>query len=355
MSGARTGRGQSGRPTRRKLNITDLAARIGLSKGTVSRALNNYPDISEETRRRVREAAIAHGYSPSSFAQRLAKGATHTIGIVREANPAPMSEAFLGEFVGGASAALGEHGYDLLFATPAPGEEPIESYRRLLDDGRVDGFIIYRTETDDARVAFLKGEGAPFVAHGRTRDESGYAWLDTENEVAFYDATRHLLALGHRKIALLGGPQNYNFSRLREAGYRRAMAEAGAERRVIEAGLAPASGFAACQALLGKGEAPTAILAITDAAALGVIQAAGHAGLSVPKDLSVIGCDGVESAAWVDPPLTTMATRGRHAGRRLAEMLLTLLAGEDPAGLQELWRAELIRRSSDGPPPAAHS
>ncbi|MBJ3775140.1 LacI family DNA-binding transcriptional regulator [Acuticoccus mangrovi] len=348
---AKPGR-ERGRKGPARLTISELAARIGVSKGTVSRALNGYPDVSEETRRRVHEAAAMHGYAPLSTARRLATGTTRIIGIVREAQPAPMSEAFLGEFIGGASAALAERGYDLLFATPTKDEAPIASYRRLLDEGRVDGFILYRSETDDARVRWLREWGAPFVVHGRTRDESGYAWLDTDNIASFYDATTHLAGLGHRRIAMVTGPERFNFVRLRTVGYVRAMAEMGVPPHLIASDLSPRSGYLATRAILAGPTPPTAIVAITDAVALGVMHAAIEAGLDIPGDISIVGCDGVESAAWAARPLTTMATESRHAGARLAEMLLALIGGADPDSLHEIWRAHLLRRASDAPPRA---
>jgi len=339
----------------RRVGIDGLARELGLAKSTVSRALNDYPDIAAETKERVREAALRAGYHASALARRLKRGRVETVGIVLAEPGHHLESPHLSAFLAGVARGLEGNGLDLLVATaPAP-DRWQEVYERLVEGRKADGFVVIRTETDDPRVRHLLGRGIPFVAHGRTAGGPSFAWVDVDNAAAAAEAVEHLARLGHRRIAHLAGPARYNFARLRREGFARGLAAAGLAADpalVVECAISSAAGEAGARTVLARAEPPTAIVAATDALALGAIRAIRAAGLTVGRDVSVVGYDDVPMAAVVDPPLTTFDQASAEAGECAARLLVRLLAGEPASALRVLRRARLVRRASDGPPAA---
>jgi LacI family transcriptional regulator, galactose operon repressor len=333
--------------------LKQLAARLSLTEGTVSRALNDYSDIAESTRKRVRALARELGYRPSSLARRLAKGITETIGIVLPPGMAYLSEPFLVEFIEGVSRVLAERDRDLLVSAPHSDETETDAFDRLITAGKVDGFVVFRTLTDDPRIDYLRDNKIPFVAHGRTHDPNGYAWLDTDNVSAFRSAVDHLVELGHRRVGFVGAPETLNFARLRKSGFLEGVEKNEIDSNpalIAEAALTQESAFKAAEDLLDLSQPPTAILCTTDLMAIGAARAIRERGFAIGSDVSVIGYDGLPIGEYFDPPLTTITQSIGGAGHRTAEMLIDLIDGADPEGMNELWPTHLIRRASDGPP-----
>lgn len=337
----------------RRVGIDGLARELGLAKSTVSRALNDYPDIAAETKERVREAARRSGYHASALARRLKRGRVETVGIVLAEPGHHLESPHLAAFLAGLARGLEAHGLDLLVAT-APGPERWrEVYERLIEGRKADGFVLIRTETDDPRVRWLLARGIPFVAHGRTVSGPPFAWVDVDNAAAAAEAVHHLARLGHRRIAHLAGPARYNFARLRREGFFAGLAQCDLSADaalVVECALDTDAAEAATRTLLALPEPPTAIVCATDALALGAVRATRAAGLAVGRDVSVIGYDDVPMAAVLDPPLTTFDQASADAGECVARLLVRLLAGEPAATLRTLRSARLVRRASDGPP-----
>ncbi|MCK7612879.1 LacI family DNA-binding transcriptional regulator [Roseibium sediminicola] len=346
---------------RGSVTIDDVARHVGVAKGTVSRVLNNYTDISEGTRKRILKAVQDLGYQPSATARNLKRGRQDTLGIVIPVGHGSGADPFLSEFIDGIARALDELGLDLLVTTAHSRTHMIETLQRLMARRKVDGFIVTRTEVDDPRIAHLLEQGFPFVAHGRTRDPSGYAWFDIDNESAFADGVRHLYSLGHERIGLIGGTLDLNFALQRRNGYRQGLEALGlAHDPELESlqDVGEKGGFAGAKALLSLSEPPTALLCVTDALAIGAVQFCRKFGLKVGSDVTVIGYDGLPVGEYLDPPLTTFSQSAQDAGGRVARMLIDVLDGKDPKSLQALAQATLIRRASDGAPsmtPAALS
>ena len=344
-----------GGPAQRGATLRDLARALGLAEGSVSRALNGYPNVSAKTRERVLTEARRMGYEPSSSARRLARGVTDTVGIVLPQRLHQEPEPFLFEFLDGVGRALAEQQRDLLVASCAPGEDEMATHRRLVSSGKVDAFVIVRTQTSDPRIDLLLETGVPFVAFGRTEDSERYAWVDTDNEQGTEDAVDHVATLGHRRIALVAPSNEMNFARLRRAGYRQGLIANGlpADRRLdvtVDLGAQAAEGAVA--ALLDLPDRPTALLCGSDLMAIGAIKASRSRGLTVGSDITVIGYDGLPIGEFTDPPLTTIAHDIGEAGHRTAECLVAVLGGDTPEHHRHLLPARLIRRSTDGPPSA---
>ncbi|WP_198670564.1 LacI family DNA-binding transcriptional regulator [Oceanicella sp. SM1341] len=333
------------------MTIDQIARELNLAKSTVSRALNGYPDISEDTRERVTRTALSLGYTASSAARNLKRGRLDTVGIVLPGDELDISSPFLVQFLRGATAVLEQRGLDLLVASSPSGQDWQPTYERLIAGRKVDGLILTRTLADDPRVAFLNRTRFPFVCYGRTRSPEDFAWLDIDCGPAMREAVRRATALGHRRIGFVCAPTEVNFARLQREAFEEAAQAAGLDTSlVIEAGLDSADGAEAARGLLALPEPPTAILCGLDVLAFGVMHALRDAGLRPGEEVSVIGYGDVQFAAFHQPPLSTFSQDARNAGAWTAEMLIALLQGTTAALLQRLRPATFVERATLGAP-----
>lgn len=345
--------GTDGRPGMGRVTISQVAAETGLAKGTVSRALNDYPDISHGTKQRVRAAARALGYTPMAHAQAIRTGRVRAVGLILQMEQHDAQRPFLADFLRGISVAASAEGWTLTVATAASQDEGLQTYRRLIADRKADGFILPRTLWVDPRAELLRAADVPFVMYGRTRDDNGCAWFDIRGEEAVRQAVLRLADLGHTRIAYLGGDPIYTFAVLRMQAFRDAMAEAGlkVEGDLIRDGLRDiASGEIAGASLLDGEARPTAIVGATDVLAVGAALAARARGLALGRDVSIIGYDGSPEGEMLDPKLTTYVVDQAAAGRRLTELLIARIRGEAPHRLRETAEAKLRIGGTDGPP-----
>lgn len=336
----------------RRPTLSALAESVGLSKPTVSRALNNYPDISESTKQRVREAAASIGYIGSSRARQLTKGHAEAIGMVTLADNIGLRAAYQSEFTNALSLGLAQQNYDLMVHTVLTDNDEVESYRRLYGEGKVDGFVIMRTRKNDARVRALLDANIPFVTQGRTELFDRHAWLDIDVEQGFGDVFNHLYELGHRHFAFLNGGKDVYSSSLRQAGVAAAAASCGVPSENIcqlSGDFSAASGHLAMRRLRDENPQVTALICSNDAMAMGAVSQAHELGLAVPKDISVTGYDGVRLAEFYNPPITTIAHSAAQCGQALASMVVGLVQGDAPTSHQVLLPADLTIRSSTAP------
>jgi LacI family transcriptional regulator len=338
-----------------RTTLKALSEHLGLSEGTVSRALSGYPDISERTKERVMTAAKELGYQPNSSARRLAKGRAECIGYILPARTGYLSDPFLAQLLDGITQALHDRHWDLMMSVPRTAADELDAITRLARSGRVDGLIISRTLVEDVRVKRMQELKIPFVTHGLTAQSAHHAWYDVDNARATQDAVRFLHELGHRKIGHIHAPLRYNFANLRREGYVAGLEAAGlpySPRIEAEAELSSEAGHKACTDLLSldAAERPTALVCVSDMVAIGAMQAIRDMGLTPGADVSVVGYDGLPIGEHTSPPLTTMAQPLIEGGRRIGEMLLAVIDGADPHSQQELATATLIRRDSAMPP-----
>ena len=337
---------------RKKITIQDLSDHLGLTKGTVSRALNKYPDIAASTQLRVSTAAKKLGYHPSSQAQAIRTGLIKSIGLVLNVAGENSHRPFLSEFLNGISLRLGEDEWALVVATAQSDENSIEVHSRLIAEQKVDGFILPRTKINDARVDLLKSKNVPFVLYGRIRKVEGCAWYDIAGENAMAHAVNRLSTFGHKRIAFIGGNKDNNFEDLRRSGYKVGLTKENLpfdSDLVVENAMSNEQGFGAALELLALSEPPTAVICALDRAALGAYRAATSHGLIVGRDISIIGYDGIPEGAYANPPLTTFSVDSKAAGMRLADIILKVVRGADASSFSELVDASLIERQSDGP------
>ncbi|MDB9708087.1 substrate-binding domain-containing protein [Planktotalea frisia] len=336
------------------VNLKAVAAHLGLTVSTVSRALNDYPDISQATRTRVKQAADKLGYRANQNARRLSKGTPETICYLMPRQIGPNAQPFVAQLLSGLGEALNERSWDLLVSQADASVGDIESIERLVRSGRIAGLVISRPLKNDPRVKLMQKLGCPFVVHGRTADCEDYAWYDVDGEDAFVTAVNHLVTLGHRRIGFIGAPLQYQFAQERLDGYARGLQHNGIaqESELVEiAEFSDEGGMAAAGILLDLPKPPTAIVCVTDMIALGALEAMHARGVIPGSDVSLIGYDGLHFGKHANPPLTTLAQPQAHAGRRLGDILLAIIDGAEPTTFQELQRAYLVRRKTDGPAP----
>jgi LacI family transcriptional regulator len=344
------------------MNLRELAESLGLSQTTVSRALNGYPEVREETRARVLAAADAANYAPNSRARRLATGRAMTIGhVVPLSGQEELVNPIFADFVAGAGEVYAREGYDLLLSM-VPSGEAERAYRQMAANGSVDGLMVQAPKVEDGRIALLQELSLPFLVHGRTGHYANYSWLDVANIRAFRRATDFLLDLGHRRIALINGQEELDFANRRRKGYVEALEARGIP---IDPALMRADvmsehyGYKAAAEMLDRPTPPTAFVVSAIIPAVGVRRAAGERGLQLGRDVSVICHDDVLSYFGNDtatapkgPPFTATRSSIRDAGRRCAEILIDLIRHPDRPPVQELWEAELTLGQSTGPAPS---
>lgn len=334
------------------VTLRDIARRVGKSVTTVSRALDNYDDVSPETRALVHQVAAEMGYTPSTLAQRLQKQRSETIGLILPTFGPRFSDPFFSEFIAGIGNQAAERGYDLLVSTRPPGDQEMDAYRQTMQGRQVDGFIIVRTRRQDDRIQFLRKANFPFVAFGRTDGPLDYPFVDEDSQLGMRLVAEHLIELGHRRIGLITGPQYLMFIHHRIQGFRDGLQKNGLTLKqslVREADLTQRGGYTQTNLLLDLRAPPTAIVACNDLMAFGAMSAAQDRGLEVGKDIAITGFDDIPMAEYTHPPLTTLHQPIYKIGEQVCAMLIQLILGETLERDQIILRPRLeIRQSSGG-------
>ncbi|MDW6022486.1 substrate-binding domain-containing protein [Mesorhizobium sp. BAC0120] len=333
-----------------------MAGHLDLSITTVSRALAGHEQIALETRKRVVAAAKELGYVPNTAARTLVSGRSGFVAMVLPVRGPHLVDSFLGEFVTGLGEGLVQHGADLILAAAAVGQSELSVLRHVVESGRADGVVVTRIAETDERLAYLRERKFPFVAHGRLLDaDFPYNWLDTDGAHAFGEAFDMLYELGHRHFGLLTISEPMTFRHLRQDGLAAAIARRGDPSVRLTVATAPrfdrGARIQAVNRMLAAPERPTAIVGLFDELALTVMEEASRVGLSIPRDLSVIGFDNIAASAYAPPGLTTFDASIRQCAREIAEMLLAVITDRSKEPLSRLVRPTLVTRASHGPVP----
>jgi LacI family transcriptional regulator len=323
--------------------IKDVARMAGVSPTTVSRVLNRKMIVRKETEERVWAAVEALGYQPDGSARALVTGQTAAIGIIVR----DICDPFFAPIVHGITAVANVNGYSSFLCNliADPSSAP---YLRLVHEKRVDGVIIATSHIADEQILLLVAEGVPLVLVNRRMD--GVVSICTDNEKGAYEATSHLVELGHCRIAYIDVPSYVRSGISRRMGYERALREHGLPLHpdlvTVEENSAD-GGYRAATDLLSLRERPTAVLAYDDVMAIGALRALQESGVRMPEDMAVVGYDDIPLAAHVSPPLTTVRQAMQTMGIQAMQMLIRLIRGEDLAEGEVVLQPELIvRRSS---------
>ncbi|HET9553497.1 MAG TPA: LacI family DNA-binding transcriptional regulator [Anaeromyxobacteraceae bacterium] len=327
--------------------IVDVARRAGVSPSTVSHVLNRTRFVSADARRRVEEAVEALGYRPNALARSLRSGRSHTIGLVLPDSGNP----FFAELAREIQLAAYDAGYSVVLCNTENDVEKERGSVALLMRTQVDGIVLVAVDERGDALRSLARQALPVVVMDRERPDLALDTVLTDHRQGGLDATRHLLALGHRRVACVAGPAGLSPSALRLGGYRQALEEAGLpyDAALVRHGdFHPASGHAAARALLALADPPTALFACNDLMAFGVLRAAAELDRPVPEALAVVGYDDVELAAFAVPPLTTVAQPRAEMGRAAVRLIASRVADPRLPRQQALLPVSLVVRRSSG-------
>ncbi len=312
-----------------KITISDIARFAGVSKATVSRVLNQKPDVDPVTRERILHIMEERAFLPSITASRLAGGRSRLIGVLIPSLTWPL----IPEIMRGVSEMVVQSPYELLLYSITREQDRNEKNQgdvidRILDGKLAASLLAVFPGQSAQHLTRLHEQGFPIVMIDDQEKPTQIPWVSADNRVGGYSATRYLLQLGHRRIAHIQGPQKYLVSYERYQGYCEALHEAGIypdPELVMEGNFMPSSGRACASKLLSLEDRPTAIFAASDQMAYGVLAAAEEYSLRVPEDLSVIGFDDIPLSAHTRPALTTVRQPFYEMGQQAVALLLSLL------------------------------
>lgn len=331
-----------------RVTIADVATAAGVSKTAVSFAFNNPERLGQATLERVLGVAADLGYTPHPAARALSMRRSGTIGIlIPQRLSTVFANPFLSELLQGLGELCEEHDLTLLLVPPLDG-----SLEGAIRQASVDGFISLGLSPDDKELEVIDRIGIPTVLVDSEASASHPA-VNVDDEGGARQAAQHLLGLGHRRTAVIVLPptrtqvQSTPTATRRMAGYVSALESAGApEPLKVMAGISVAAGMRAFEALPKGKRRPSAVLAMSDMAAIGVVSAAIAAGLRVPEDLSVVGFDDIPAAAWTNPPLTTVRQPIVEKGRLAARLLIQRMKGKPIESPEPLATTLVVREST---------
>jgi LacI family transcriptional regulator len=327
--------------------IKDVAALAGISYTTVSHVVNKTRPVSEEVRVKVEAAIKTLDYVPSAVARSLKAKTTATIGLLvpNSLNP------YFAELARGIEDYCERNGYCVILCNSDDNPDKQRSYLRVLLEKRIDGLIVASAGGDAGLVEGLAGVRTPMVIVDRGLEGVNADMVRIDHEYGAYLATRHLLELGHRDIATIGGPASTSVAQMRLAGYCRALKEAGVEvarERMLESDFTSTGGYNTAAILL-ENNPPSAIFAGNDMIGIGVLRAAAERNIRVPTELSVIGFDDIQMSRYVYPALTTVGQSILQLGEMAAEVLLRRIATPDMATDQRIVTPSIVLRESTAP------
>ncbi|MGN7998915.1 substrate-binding domain-containing protein [Sphingomonas sp. 22176] len=336
------------------MDIRELASHLGLSIGTVSRALNDRKDVSPATRQRVIEAAQAFGYAPNQSGRTLRRGRTGTVGfmLTLEHDSAIHGDPFFMALLEGLQNGLSEQDLDLAVLLARKGEDGLTFLRRHVSRSTVDGWVLSGTQQNDPRITFLLDHKIPFVALGRTALDRDYAWIDLDFEGLVAQAMALLLTDGHRRIGLVAPPATINNSHIVVAEYRAALANAGIpidEALVHRGDSDEHDGEAATRELMALDQPPTALLLMGETSPVGAYRALRGLGREPGRDIAVIGLRDNPTCQALSPDLTCFTLDLNALGLALAQGLIAILESKDGKPLdlvQRRWPMVLRVRES---------
>jgi LacI family transcriptional regulator, galactose operon repressor len=338
------------------VTIRDIAKKLGLSIGAVSRALDGYPDISEETRQRVVEAAKEMGYVPNQAARHLRRQKADAIGYILPASTPRFTDPFFSEFIAGLGDETSQHPYDLLISIASPGEELEKRiYQDWAHSRKVDGFILTHMHLNDWRVSYLSEIRTPFTALESISEAGEFPRVEVNRQGGMLELIDHLCRQGFHRIAYLGGPSELQIQAALYEGYLRGLERNGLDfhQGLVSFGdLTCVGGYEASKRLLSIANPPDAIVCINDESAFGVLHAAHEMNLSMGKDLAVAGFDGVQETKFTEPPLTTLDIPVYDIARQLVKMLVSEIQGVKIPEHQVVYQPRLLVRESTGGNPS---
>jgi LacI family transcriptional regulator len=333
------------------VTIEQIAQLASVSRSTVSRVLNNHPNVRAAVRDRILQVIDEHGYAPQAAARSLASQRTNVIGLLIPLNTdVVFSDPFFNHVIQGITEACNAHGYFLMLSMVTDDMKQ-SFYQRILRSRQFDGVILLSNHTDDPILPQLLKDQMPMVLVGRHPFIEDVSWVDVENREGARRAVTHLIELGHRRIGTITGSLNLVAAADRRDGYLQALADAELPvlpELIVEREFTHESGQAAMRQLLALAEPPTAVFVASDIMALGALSAIQEAGLRVPEDISIVGFDDLPATSSANPPLTTVHQPIYEMGLAAARLLIEQLDRRRQETAQVHMPAQLVVRHSSG-------
>lgn len=328
--------------------MRDVAERAGVSLTTVSHVINRTRFVSDDVTTRVQQAMEDLNYRPNELARSLRRGQTKTLGLILPDSANPYF-AEIGHAIEATSSTLG---YNVILCNTHGAEDQEEHYINVLRNKQVDGIIFVATGDKASSISDTLGENFPILLVDRELVGVHTDVIIVDNHQGGLLATRHLLELGHRRVACISGPSTVRPSAERISGYIQALEEydLAFDSNLFRTGdFHPNSGYLAALDLLQQPDPPTAIFTCNDLMAIGVIRAASETGCSIPADLALVGFDNIELAEYTIPPLTTISQPIEWMGEIAAKKLIQRIEEEDSMEpTRQLLPVELVVRGSSG-------
>ncbi len=332
------------------LTIEKIAKQAGVSRSTVSRVLNNHPNVSPTARERVLAVTQKVQFQPNLAARGLAAGHTRVLGLVI---PMPVAAVFSDPYhpivIQGVASACNTHDYSVMLWLAEP-EYERRTISKILHNGLIDGLILASMLVNDPLLESLSASDLPFILIGRHLSNERVNYVDVDNINSAREIVSYLIRLGRRCIATITGPKNMIAGADRLDGYLAALRERGITPQpdlIVAGDFTEAGGYNAMQQLLPH--KPDAVFAASDMMALGALRVIREAGLRVPEDIALIGFDDIPFAAHADPPLTTVRQPIHRTGVIAAETLIDLIAHPDSHPRRIILPTELVIRASTSP------
>lgn len=329
-----------------KVTIKDIAKEADVSITTVSRVLNNKPDVSIDTRKKIEQVIEKLGYNPNTIARGLVTKKTYTIGLIIP----DISNPFFPEVAHGIESKAKELGYSVIFYNTNNDKKAEKHAIELLKGKRVDGIILSLSLENNKELHKLAAENFPVVELDRKVPDSSFPTVTINNEDSAFQATEHLIKLGHIRLAHITGDLGTQTGLDRLSGFQKALSKYGLkieDRWLQEGNYSFESGYTGMKNLFKLEEVPTAVFAANDLMAIGAYQAVFERGLNIPDDISIIGLDDIEMSSIVRPGLTTMRFPKHKLGQKAAEILIKEIEDQDMNKQNDIiLRTRLILRGS---------
>ncbi len=331
------------------MNLEQIAKLSGVSRSTVSRVINNDPNVSSVTRERVLQVVKRVNYTPNAAARGLAAGRTHVLGLVIPMGVAALfTDPYFPILIQGVSSACNSREYSVMLWLAEP-EYERRQIRQIMYSGLVDAVIVSSMLMNDSLVQALGDGDLPFMLVGRHPTDAHASYVDADNLGGAREAVTHLLRMGRCRVATITGPQNMIAGADRLSGYLAALRDRAVisdPALIAEGDFTEAGGYHAMQQLLGR--RPDGVFIASDMMAIGALRALREAGLRVPEDVAIVGFDDLPQAARTDPPLTTVRQPVYRLGTMAVEAVLDVLDHRDSSPRHIILPTELVVRASCG-------
>ncbi len=333
----------------KKVTIADIARRTNVSKMTVSRVLSGKGPVAIETAKRVREIIDEMGYQPNLIARSLSSKRSMIIGVIVPKTESIFMDEYIAQVLSGVMSIIKDNDYRIMLFPMDLQREQDTLYVDTARSNMIDGLLLLKTKVDDPKLPVLAKSGFPFVLINHKRIGEEYNFIDTRNIQGAKIAVQYLYERGHRNIAFVAGSLNETNGKDRLKGFEEAMIELRLECRkncIVCGDFNKDKAYQEVGKLLVLDERPTAIFCADDYMAIAAIQRIKEAGLTIPKDIAVIGFDNIELSAYVQPALTTIQQPLHELGVKAIELLLNLIDGKQKTPVHKFLNVELIKRQS---------